>query len=131
VYVEVTNGPTLKIGSIKKTSFKLPVTSSSTSLRIRVDNNKEQSIPKQWWMRLPQDNTPGDSTSGPMNHVFSIPSKLKIKEVEIEKLTLDDSTATITVLDALKNLQSASEVYATKLEGTGNTTSKNTAQINK
>jgi len=82
------------------------------------------------WMYIAQDQTPGDDTSI-QNFVISMPENLTIKEATIEKLTLDDSTATITVLDALKNLQSASEVYATKLEGTGNTTSINTAQINK
>jgi len=131
VYVEVTNGPTLKIGSIKKTSFKLPVASSSTSLRIRVDNNKEQLIPKKWWMMLPQDNTPGDSTSGPMNHVFSIPTNLKFKEGTFETLTVEDATAKINVGDSLKNLQDASKVYAPILLGAGEDISTNTADTRK
>ena len=129
-FVIVTNGARFKIVSVQKTSYKIPVASSTTSLKIRVDN-KDVFVKKDYWMYLPQDNTAGVPEDGPQNFVVSIPSDLKIKKATIEELTLEDSTATITVLDSLKNLQSASEVYATKLEGTGNTTSTNTAQINK
>jgi len=127
--LEVTNGARFKIAGVEKTSCTIPVASSTTSLKIRVDN-KDHLVTKDIWMYLPQDNSPGDDTSR-QNFVVQIPSNVTIKEATIEKLTLEDSTATITVLDSLKNLQSASEVYATKLEGTGNTTSTNTAQINK
>ena len=127
--LEVTNGARFKIAGVEKTSCTIPVASSTTSLKIRVDN-KDHLVTKDIWMYLPQDNSPGDDTSR-QNFVVQIPSNVTIKEATIEKLTLEDSTATITVLDSLKNLQSASEVYAKTLKGTGNTTSTNTAQINK
>jgi hypothetical protein len=129
-YLEVTNGSRFKIVSVQKTSYKIPVASSTTSLQIRVDN-KDVLVKKDYWMYLPQDNTAGVPEDGPQNFVVSIPTNLKIKEATIEKLTLEDSTATITVLDSLKNLQSASEVYGPKLLGSGEVTSTNTAQINK
>jgi len=130
-YLEVLgSGNRYKIVSVKNESFTLPRVTNPSPLRLKVDNNKARTVPRELWMYIAQDQTPGDDTSI-QNFVISMPENLTIKEATIEKLTLDDSTATITVLDALKNLQSASEVYATKLEGTGNTTSINTAQINK
>ena len=128
-YLEVTNGARFKIVNVQKTSFTLPTASPSTSLKIRVDG-KEKLISKNWWMYILQDNTAGIDTS-PQNSVISIPANLKIKEGTFETLTVEDSTATINVLDSLKNLQDASEVYGPKLLGIGESTSNNSADVRK
>ena len=128
-YLEITNGSRFKIVSIEDLSFTLPTAYSPPALRLKIDN-KERTIPKSTWIYLPEDAWPGNSEE-PQNFAVSIPNNLTIKEATIEKLTLEDTTATITVLDSLKNLQDASGTYDQVLHGVGSTTSTNTADTRK